>query len=90
MLHNACTCIHKFKRSSFAALQVAQLVLCASAANLRFAVRGGGHSYEAMSLINRALVIDLQRMDSMQLVPGSNAATCSSATVGEDAASVAI
>ena len=51
---------------------MSQLVQCANAANLRFAVRGGGHSYEAMSLINAGLVIDLQRMDSIQLVPGSS------------------
>lgn len=29
---------------------------------------GGGHSYEAMSLINNGLVIDLAKMDHMRLV----------------------
>ncbi|WIA15478.1 hypothetical protein OEZ85_002118 [Tetradesmus obliquus] len=59
--------------------QVSQLVLCAIAANLAFAVRGGSHSYEAMSLINSGLVIDLKRMDSMRLVPGSNAGSAGGA-----------
>lgn len=47
--------------------QVSQLVKCAAAANLRFVVRGGGRSYEAMSTIHNGLLLDFGQMGSIQV-----------------------
>lgn len=52
--------------------QVAALVRCANTANLRMVIRGGGHSYEAMSLINRGIIIDLSKMRQLELLEPSH------------------
>lgn len=62
------------------AAQVSALVRCANQANLRLVVRGGGHSYEAMSLINAGLVIDLSRMLQLQLLASTLRLNSSSGT----------
>jgi hypothetical protein len=53
--------------------QVAALVRCSNTANLRMVIRGGGHSYEAMSLINHGLIIDLSKMRQLELLDPSHA-----------------
>jgi FAD/FMN-containing dehydrogenase len=52
--------------------QVAALVRCANTANLRMVIRGGGRSYEAMSLINRGIIIDLSKMRQLELLEPSH------------------
>ena len=55
--------------SSPAALAAA--VRCANSAVLAFRPRGGGHSYEATSLLDKGLVLDLSRFDKIQVGGGA-------------------
>lgn len=49
-----------------AAAGVRAAVACARAARVPFVARSGGHSYEAMSLLNGGLVIDLSNLTSVR------------------------
>lgn len=71
--------------------QVAVAVRCANAANIPFVPRSGGHSYEAMSLIQGGLVIDMTNMTTLSWVkePAAYASPGAAAIASEKATAAA-
>lgn len=52
-------------------------MVCTNAANVTFAARCGGHSFEAMSLVPGGLVIDVSRLPTLNLIK-DDSSECSS------------